>query len=330
MRHGAKSFLRSGARPLVYITLIAIFAAAPFLTKNNYFVHLLILWGVYTVLTLSQNMVTGLAGQLSIAQAAFFGIGAYTSAILSMKLSLGFPVAFLAAGLFSSFLGAVIAMPILRLRGIYFGLATYAFGEIIFVIFENWDAVTGGYVGIRGIPPAKIGALSLSSQQHYYFFVIALVLFSILCFTRLARSHSGLVLMALREDEMAAHATGINATKFKIFAFAYSTFFAGLAGSFFAHYISYISPSNFSSMESITIITMYILGGSGSVAGSIGGAGVLTILPEMLRVASSFRIVIYGSLLVAIAIFRPQGLFGTISLGRLLAPAGRSELALRR
>lgn len=328
MRQRVKWFLRFGARPLFYIALITIFAVVPFLTKNNYYVHLLILWGVFAMLTLSQNMVTGLAGQLSIAQAGFFGIGAYTSALLSMKLSVAFPVAFLAAGIFSSLLGAIIAMPILRLKGIYFGLATYAFGEIIFVIFENWDAVTGGYVGIRGIPEAKFGAIRLISQQHYYFFIIALVLFTVLCFIRLARSHSGLVLMALREDEVAATATGINTTKFKVFAFAYSTFFAGLSGSFFAHYMSYISPGNFTSMESITIVTMFILGGSGSVVGSIGGAGILTILPELLRVASSFRIVIYGSLLVAIAIFRPQGLLGTISLSKLLGPAKR-ELALK-
>lgn len=314
---------------IVALCAVALFPVGlPLVMKNpGYVFHLTILWGVYALLTQSNNIVTGLAGQLSIAQAGFFGIGAYVSSLVALRFGLSFWLVFPLAGLAAGLVGTLIALPLLRLRGIYFGLATLAFGEIVFVVAENWDRVTGGYVGVRDIPPIAVGARVFDGPVPYYYLVAALNLALLIAVRRLAASHVGRVLAALREDEIAAEAIGIGATRYRTLAFGMSSTVAGLAGSFYAHYASYIGPPNFTTMESIGILTMMILGGMGTLLGPVVGSGILTILPELLRVAASYRIVLYGLLLVLLAIFRPQGVIGAAQPERTAPGAGREPAA---
>jgi len=321
-------------RRAVALWLVGLTAAAVYpvvlsrvLANPGYVFHLTVLWGVYAMLAQSNNIVTGLAGQLSIGQAAFFGIGAYVSSLLALRFGLSFWVLLGVAGLAAALVGILIALPLLRLRGIYFGLATLAFGEIVFVVAENWDPVTGGYVGVRNIPPATLGAYTFAGPVPYYYLVVVLNLGLLVVVRQLRVSQIGRVLFALREDHIAAEAIGIDGTRYRILAFGLSSLVAGVAGSFFAHYATYIAPTNFTTTESIAILTMMILGGMGTTLGPIVGSGLLTLLPEFLRIVASYRIVLYGLLLVLFALFRPQGIVGTKRPGARPAPFGPGGIA---
>ncbi|MGH7264675.1 MAG: ABC transporter permease subunit [Candidatus Rokuibacteriota bacterium] len=312
-------------RPALGVAVAAA-VALPFLVPDQYVLHVFVMWGIYAVLTLGLNVINGFAGQLSIGQGAFYGIGAYAAALLTVDAGWSFWPATGAAALLAAALGMLVSLPVLRVRGIYLGMATFGFAEIVHVVLRSWEDLTRGPLGIPGILPPVAFGVDFGSQDRYYFLVLGAVLGSLLLSHRLYQSPVGHALLALRDDETAASLVGIHTTVAKVMAFGVAAGLGGLAGSLFAHYVTYISPETFPSVESILIVTMLIVGGRGNAWGAVVGAGVLVALPEALRVVTVFRVLLYGLLLVGAAVFRPQGIVGQWGLARRRAvPAADGE-----
>lgn len=283
----------------------------------EYILHILIISSIYIILTLSLNLIVGYTGMPALGHAAFFAVGAYTSSLLALDLSLSPWIGLVIGAFVAAILGVIIIFPSLRLKGDYFALATFGFAFIIYSIAKNWVSVTRGPMGLPGIPRFDIFGLSLDSSFSYLILVAVLVLITIFITSRIVNSPFGRVLKSIREDEIAAEALGKDAAKHKLLVFVIGAFFAGIAGSLYAHYITYIDPSSFTIMESILILLMVIFGGMGSISGSIIGATTLVVFPELLRflgmpssIAAPTRQMIYGLLLIVLMIKRPQGLIG--------------------
>jgi branched-chain amino acid transport system permease protein len=300
-----------------WLVPLAVGVAAIFV-GSNYHLHLMIMWGIYAILTLSLNVVIGFAGLLSLGQAAFYGLGAYASAIAVDRFELPFLVGFAIAAVVPGVIGILVAMPFmrLRLRGIYLGMATFGFGEIAFLVFRNWEDVTGGSLGMAGISPPVIFGFEFFDQRDYVFLVVAVLLVVISLVIRLINTAPGQVLLAIRDDELAAGAIGIPTMRYQVLAFGAGAAIAGIGGSLFAHYVSYLSPENFTTNISILILTMLIVGGRGNVLGSLAGAALLVVLPEALRLVPEIRILAYGALLMLMATMRPQGILGNLRWGQ--------------
>ncbi len=276
---------------------------------DPYLLQILINICIAIILALGLNLITGLTGQLSLGHAAFMSIGAFTGAILTIKL--GFPFCFdiLAAGLMAAFSGVIIGFPTLRLSGDYLAIATLGFAEIIKVVFLNLD-ITNRALGLSVPPPNSNVPLAV------YVWISAIL--TILIMALIHNSRFGRALKAIREDEIAAESMGINATGYKIAAFSVGAFFAGIGGCLYAHFIAYINPSDFAFSKSIDILNMVVLGGLGSIPGTIIGAALLTTAPEFLGFMSRYRMLVYGAMLVFLMIFRPNGLLGGFSFRNLI------------
>lgn len=283
----------------------------------DYILHIAIFIGIYVILAESLNLVVGFTGIPSLGHAAFSCIGAYTSSLLALRFGitpwLGMPAGAVAGGA----LGLVVAYPALRLKGDYLALATFGAGVIVYNVAKNWIGLTRGPMGLPGIPGFDIGRWTLDSTWSYLLLVAVLAAFVVLACRNITSSPFGRNLMSIREDETAAVALGKNTARFKLMVFMVGAFFAGIAGSLYAHYITFIDPSSFTVMESITILLMVIFGGMGSIPGAVVGAVLLVVLPEALRflgmpssVAAPLRQMIYGLLLVVLMIWRPQGILG--------------------
>jgi len=285
---------------------------------NDYWFSILIYSGINIILAVSLNLVNGFTGQFSIGHAGFMAVGAYTSAFCSVYLVEKYPEFFassfnqslvflgltLLGGLVATFAGFVVGLPSLRLKGDYLAIVTLGFGEIIRVVFLNTEAV-GGARGLPGVP-----------QWTTFGWNFTWVILSIFVVWRIVHSSKGRVFVAIREDEIASEAMGVNTTRGKVVAFMIGAFFAGVAGSLFAHFLQYLNPSPFDFNRSFEVIIMVVLGGMGSVTGSVVAAVFLTILKEMLRPLQEitqvdFRMVIYSLVLIIMMLTRPQGIFGT-------------------
>jgi branched-chain amino acid transport system permease protein len=289
----------------------------------DYLLHILILVAVYTTLAVSLDLLAGQTGLLSIAHAAFYGIGAYTSALLAVRCGAGFLGGVFAGMIFACFVSLAVSLPSLRLHDDYFVIATFGFQMILFGIFNNWMDLTRGPLGIPGIPQPVIFGWHVDSRWEFLILSVLFACFAYFVVYRLSSSPFGRVLRAIREDEVFAKALGKNTLRFKVVAFAVSAALAALAGSLYAHYITYIDPTSFTVMESILVISMVIIGGAGSTWGPLIGAVVLVTLPEALRfigmpssVAANLRQIFYGALLVIMMMFRPRGLVGRYGFGR--------------
>jgi branched-chain amino acid transport system permease protein len=291
--------------------LLLVIILIPYLT-STYIVNLLSLAGVYVILTLGLNIALGFGGQISAAQAAFWGIGAYISALMTTKLALSFWIAYPTAILGAAFMGLVIALPTLRLKGFYLAMATIGFQEITTLVFNNWRQVTAGVDGISSIPRPAIGSW-VFTNIHYFYFLWAMVLIAIILSAFLENSRIGRALKALRDNELAAEVVGIDVQRIKTLAFMLSAAFGGAAGSLYAHFARYISPDVFTFSASTLVIAMLIIGGVGTVPGAVIGALLLTVLPEALRFLKNYYMVIYGLGTVLIIIFAPSGLVGLMS-----------------
>ena len=283
----------------------------------EYILHILVICGIYSILSLGLNLIVGYTGLVSIGHAAFFCAGAYISALLTLNLGMSPWLGLVLAGCGVSVLGAVIAVPSLRLKGDYLALATVGAGIIVYQIAKNWVSVTRGPMGLPGIPPFSVFGLTLDSTWSYLILVVVLCLVAVFVARRLVAGAYGRVLKSIREDETASQMLGKNTVRYKLHVFVVGAFFAGIAGSLYAHYITFIDPSSFTLMESVTILLMVILGGMASIRGSLVGAVVLVVFPELLRfvgmpssVAAPVRQMIYGLILVLLMMKRPQGLFG--------------------
>jgi branched-chain amino acid transport system permease protein len=306
--------------PIWFVGSIAVLLALDYLLPkvvNAYVFQIVILCGINVILAVSLNLINGFTGQFSIGHAGFMAIGAYGSAMFTMRIGQGLAsslgaagvpdgvahgaallLALLVGGILASIAGYLVGLPSLRLRGDYLAIVTLGFGEIIRVLILNVDAV-GGARGLPGIP----GWAS-------FFWVGAGVLSVILVSRHLAHSTHGRALFAIRDDEVAAEALGVNTTGYKVLAFVIGAFFAGVAGGLFAHYLSYLNPNSFTFIKSIEVIAMVVLGGMGSISGATLAAIILTLLPEVLRPVKDYRMVIYSLMLIVLMITRPQGLLG--------------------
>ncbi len=274
-----------------------------------YLLHLAIVAGIYIILTLSLNLIIGYAGQVSLGHAAFYGIGAYTSALMALNWHWPFPLTALGAILAAAACGLGLGLPTLRLKEDYLAVVTLGFGVIIDLVFLNLD-LTGGPDGLAGIPAPNFLGLSFRAPAAYLV-LVAVALFLVLIFTyRLVGSYHGRALRAIRDHETTAQVMGINTPAYKIIIFTLAAGLAGLSGALYAHYITFINPETFGLHTSILILTMAVLGGMGSIAGSVLGAVILTVLPEALREVQGYQDLVYGALLVGLLILRPEGILG--------------------
>ncbi len=286
----------------------------------EYLLHILILIGIYSILSISLNLISGYTGLLSIAHAAFYGIGAYVTALLALNFESHFLINIICAMIFAGILGAVVAIPSLRIHDDYFVIATFAFQVIIFSVLNNWVSLTKGPMGLPGIPQPVILGIQISSHYGFLLLVLFFALLTFFVSGRLVNSPFGRVLKAIREDEVFALSLGKNVAGFKVLIFIIGASLAAIAGSLYACYITFIDPTSFTIMESIFILSIVIIGGTGNLRGSVIGAIVLVTLPELLRflglpsaIAANMRQIIYGSLLVIFMMYRPQGLIGEFS-----------------
>jgi len=287
----------------------------------DYFVHISILFSIYAILSLSLNLVVGYAGLVSVAQAAFYGIGAYTTAILTATLGFNFFISVIVGILVAAILGFLAGLVFSKFRGDYYVLATLAFNVIIHSIFINWYDLTHGPLGIPGV--LKPNLFGLSFSPNLLFFILSLLfLVAVYGVSRfIAQSSFGRALKAIREDESALKVFGYKTSVFKLSVFVASASLAAVAGSLFASYLTFVDPSTFLLTESIFILSIIILGGLGNLKGSLLGAFILVLLPELLRfvglpdgIAAQIRQALYGLILIVLMLYRPQGLMGEYKL----------------
>jgi len=283
----------------------------------EYLLHVLILIGIYAILSISLNLIAGYTGLLSIAHAAFYGVGAYVAALMALNLHTPFLINLISAIALSGLLGAMVGIPSLRIRGDYFVIATFAFQVITFSILNNWVSFTRGPMGLPGIPQPTLFGLKISSHLGFLVLVGFFCAATLLVSHRIVQSPFGRVLKTIREDEIFAQAAGKNVAAYKVLVFVVGAGMGAVAGVMYAYYISFIDPTSFTVMESIFIISIVIIGGAGSLWGPVVGAVVLVLLPELLRflglpssVAANIRQILYGGLLVAFMMWRPRGFLG--------------------
>ncbi|MFH0740034.1 MAG: branched-chain amino acid ABC transporter permease [bacterium] len=285
-----------------------------------YFIHLLILIGIYTILAISLQLAVGFSGLLNLGHIAFYCIGAYTSALLALQ-GAPFWFCFLAAGFMAMVFGFLLSLPTNKLKGDYLALATLGFSFVVTAAALNWTGLTRGPLGLPGIPKPSFFGLSFANNFWFLILTAIIATVSYLIIRRISKSPFGKALEATRDDELATRVLGKNTFKLKSYSLAISAFFAGIAGSLYASYITFIDPSSFSLLQLIPVICIVIIGGLASLKGTVIATIVLTLLPEPLRfigfpssVVGPMRQIIYSLLLLLILIYRPRGFFGKIEL----------------
>ncbi|MGR0482593.1 MAG: ABC transporter permease subunit [Candidatus Electronema sp. V4] len=310
----AKDWLRLFDKTAVQLPALALLLLAlglfPHLV-SSYQVSIMITALLYVMLGLGLNIVVGMAGLLDLGYVAFYAVGAYSYALLNLHFGIGFWLALPIGGLLAALFGILLGFPVLRLRGDYLAIVTLGFGEIIRLVLENWTEFSQGPSGISGIPRPGLFGLELSLQQsvvYLYYLMLGMVIFTIFAVSRLRHSRIGRAWAALREDEIACRAMGIDKTGIKLAAFASGAFWAGMAGVLFAAKTTFVNPASFTFMESAIILCIVVLGGMGSILGVIIAALTLILLPEYLRALADYRMLAFGAVLVLLMIFRPGGL----------------------
>ncbi|TCT44961.1 branched-chain amino acid ABC transporter permease [Martelella mediterranea] len=305
------SRLFSVALPLVFLFVIVPLALHGF--DRGYFYQIASLVLIFVLLAASLNLVAGTAGLLHLGHAAFYGVGAYTAALLGADYGVGFTLGLPLAGVVAAFLAFLVALPTMRLVSIYFAVATLAIGQMLYLIMLNWVGFTKGPNGVMLFDGMNLFGFDITSDNGIYFVVAAVVTISIYLIHRISHSYYGNGLRALREDDQCTDAMGVNTVRLKIEVFTLSAFFAGLAGALWSYTTGYISPKDFDFSVSIQILAMVVVGGLGSLPGAIIGAALLILLPEVLRDVGDFRNIAVGLVMFFAILFLPKGLFGEVS-----------------
>jgi branched-chain amino acid transport system permease protein len=303
------TLLRSWRFWLAVVGTVILFAV-PEIMPNDYIFRIIISVIIDIPLALSQNLITGFAGMLSLGQAAFYGLGAYTSALLVMRLGVPWPIALLMAGLVACVFGILLSFPCLRVGSDYLTLMTIGFGQIFYIVVLNWTQITRGPMGLPGVPPPQIGPIIFGSPSSIYFLYLCISAICYLFMYRLTHSHVGRALIAIRDNETAAAAMGINVSYYKVMTFAFASFWAGISGSMLAHFLAFVGPMTFTLNESIFHMQMAILGGLGSLPGSLLGAAILISLPQLFKPIYEYQILFNGLVMVILLTWRPQGIMG--------------------
>jgi len=306
------------SEPRLYLPVLAAILAVLLIFPHilsTYQINIMITALMYVVLGLGLNIVVGVAGLLDLGYVAFYAVGAYSYALLHLHFGLGFWTVLPIGGMLAACFGILLGFPVLRLRGDYLAIVTLGFGEIIRLILENWNTFSHGPSGISNIPRPGFFGMEMTLNQsitYLYYLMIALVIFTIFVVNRLQNSRIGRAWFALREDEIACQAMGIDKTRTKLTAFALGAFWAGVVGVIFAAKTTFVNPASFTFLESAIILCIVVLGGMGSIIGVIIAALVLMLLPEYLRAFSNYRMLVFGATLVLMMVFRPQGIIATV------------------
>ena len=305
-------------RRLLAGAFAALLLTVPVWLASPYHLHVVIMAGIFTILALSLNLLLGYTGQLSLGHAAFFGIGAYTSALTSLSLEWSFWLALPAAVLATGLAGWAIGRLALKLRGAYFVLVTISFAGVISLVSVNWMELTNGPLGLPGVPAPALAGIELRTKDHYYYLVLGGAAASFLVCRRLVLSRLGRAFVALRENEPLAESVGVDPTRTLVLAAVVSAGMAGLAGSLYAHYTRFVSPEVFLFSYTVTMVVMVVAGGKGTLAGPVVGAVLFTALPEALREAMAWQwqMLAYGVLLVLLVFFLPRGIVAALQQWR--------------
>jgi branched-chain amino acid transport system permease protein len=296
-----------------------------------YLMHLLIIICIYVILAASLNLAVGYTGLLNLGHVAFYAVGAYTSALLALNFNIPFWFGLIAGGLLAALFGFLLSYPTLRLKGDYLALGTLGFSIIIESVLKNWTSLTRGPLGLPGIPKPELFGFVFSSLESYTLLALALATLTFFILFRLGKSPFGRLLRAIKDDEIATKTVGKDTFATKAQALAVSAFFAGIAGSLYAHYITFIDPTSFSITETILVFSMVLIGGTRSMWGSLAGAILLVLLPEPLRflplpssIIGGMRQALYAALLIIVIRWRPDGLISeeTLKKGRAIFRKG--------
>ena len=305
--------------PVTYLLL----ASVPFLGVSQYFIRVLCMIGVYSILTLSLNLIAGYMGQTSMGHAALYCLGGYFSALLGSKLGWPFWITILFGVLGGALGGLILGLSTMRLSGSYLAVITLAFAEVVEMVVLNWNDVTNGPLGVRNIPrPSIFGWELTTSNGGFYWLMLVLVTVAILVSLCVVNSKFGRAVRAIKEDELAAKLMGVHTAAYKVKTIVLSGALAGMAGAYYASMNRYIDANTFNFDVSMTILCIVIFGGLGSIPGMIVGSVLLIAFPEVLRALSDYRFVVYGLLLIFMMRFRPQGLLGGLSRKPYRLPRG--------
>ncbi|MEW6264519.1 MAG: branched-chain amino acid ABC transporter permease [Thermodesulfobacteriota bacterium] len=303
-------------KKFLWFPILLFLVLLPYLGVNIYNLHVYTLICIYIIITIGLNVIFGHTGQISLGHAAFYAIGAYTSALLTTRLGFPFVLAFFCAGIVSLIIGLGIGAATLKLEGAYLAMATIGFGEIVRMVLIHWEKVSGGPAGISKIPDPSILGWQLHSPQSKYYLVLFVTIVAFIAYRNLMASNYGKKFNAVKENVLAAQAMGVDTTRTKVIAFGISTLYAGLGGSLYAHLNCYIAPDAFPISESITLLLIVVLGGMGNILGPILGSIILIEVKESLRMLKDYNMLIYGFTLMALMIFAPKG-FSGINIHRL-------------
>ncbi|HUV77587.1 MAG TPA: branched-chain amino acid ABC transporter permease [Desulfobacterales bacterium] len=293
---------------LCFGILAVIIMVIPVFVESKYYFIVLNVIGLNTIVVVGLNLLIGFAGQISLGHAAFYGLGSYFSGTLTVNY--GFPLwpAMLSGMLATGAIAYLIGYPSLKLRGHYLVMATLGFGIIINILMGELEQFTGGHDGLMGIPPLAIGGLAFDNDLKNFYLIWSFVFLFMLLARNLLNSRVGRALRAIKDSEVAANSLGVNTADYKVKVFVLSAMFASISGSLYAHYITFISPSSYDFYYSIQVVTMVIVGGMGSLWGSLFGAGILTFISEALHVAKQYHVIAYGIFLCLVLVFLPEGI----------------------
>lgn len=299
-------------RPFLYAAILVLIFVYPFIVKNPFFFWETILICIVGMVTMGLNLLTGYTGLISLGQAGLYAIGAYTGALLGVKLGMNFFPALIISTLFAAVIGALLAYPTIRVSGVYFAMVTIAFGLVVENILVEWHGLTKGPVGIDGIPPVQIGSFKLK-EQHYFYLVALSFFLCIILVKNLVQSKYGRSFKAVGVSQIGAETSGINALAMRSLAFIFSAAWAGAAGHYFAYLNLYLSPEIFQFDTSILFLVIIIFGGLGTILGPVLGTAILVILPEVLQRFADYRLIVYGGLILILLFFMPMGLVGAMN-----------------
>ncbi len=311
------------------ILIVVGLALLPFFITSDYYLSILVFIGINGIVVMGLSLLMGYAGQISLGHAAFFGIGAYCSGVLTVKF--GFPIlaAFISGIVLSTIMAMAIAVPTLKLKGHYLAVATLGFGEIFYIIFNELIEITGGPSGLSGVPPVALFGYVFKGAMRFYYLVWTIAILLLLFSLNVIHSRTGRALRAIHGSDVAAEAMGVNVSRMKVQVFILSAVFASIAGSLYAHFVTFISPPTFGLFVSILFLMMVVIGGGGIIWGGLLGAAILTILPEYLRAFKDFDILVYGAILMAILLFMPEGLIKGLAAVAKKLPARQFAKACR-
>lgn len=290
--------------------LLTVLAILPFIIQDNYIKGILVKMLMYGTLASSLNIINGYSGQNNLGQAGFMCIGAYTAGIIATSTNVNFVFTLIFAGIVAAIFGYLVSLPTLKLTGIYLSIVTLGFSEIVRLTALNWTPVTGGAMGIKGIPNPSIGGFLLNKPEHYYLIALAMLVICLFCMNRVIKSRVGRAWLSIREDEAAAKSLGVETYKYKSINFVYGALWAGVGGAFMAYYYRFLSADMFILDEGFNVLAMIVVGGQGTLIGPLLGSVIVNTLTEVFRFASEYRMVVYAILIIGMMWWRPQGLAG--------------------